>query len=83
MREDGVDVPIIAGAPLAGLAWQVEQQISVPIFDGVSCAVSQADLLARLGSHAADTGSYAAPSSKFCQGLSPAPAALVGRVQIP
>lgn len=81
VSEDGADVLIIAGAPLAGLARQVENQIQVPIVDGVSCAVRQAELLARLGPRPAEAGSYAAPPSKSCQGLPPALADLVGREQ--
>ncbi|MCE8040405.1 aspartate/glutamate racemase family protein [Halomonas sp. MCCC 1A11062] len=82
IKEDGADVLIIAGAPLAGLARQVESRIPVPIVDGVSCAVRQAELLARLGPRPAEAGSYAVPPSKPCQGLSPALAALVGREHV-
>ncbi|MCZ0925667.1 aspartate/glutamate racemase family protein [Vreelandella janggokensis] len=79
VHEDGADVLIIAGAPLAGLARQVESHIPVPIVDGVSCAVRQAELLTRLNPRPAEAGSYAAPPTKPCQGLSSALAALVGR----
>lgn len=79
VRVDGADVLIIAGAPLAGLARQVESRIPVPIVDGVSCAVRQAELLARLGPRPAEAGSYAAPPTKPCKGLPRALAELVGR----
>ncbi|PMR77813.1 aspartate/glutamate racemase family protein [Billgrantia endophytica] len=79
VREDGADVLIIAGAPLAGLARQVAERIPVPIVDGVSCAVRQAELLAGLAPRRASEGSYAAPPTKACQGLPPALARLVGR----
>ncbi|AXY41648.1 aspartate/glutamate racemase family protein [Halomonas sp. JS92-SW72] len=79
VREDGADVLIIAGAPLAGLARQVESRIPVPIVDGVSCAVRQAELLARLAPRPATSGSYAAPPTKPCLGLPGALAGLVGR----
>ncbi|MBU2964100.1 aspartate/glutamate racemase family protein [Amphritea sp. 2_MG-2023] len=79
VKEDRADVLIIAGAPLAGLARNVVDQISVPIVDGVSCAVKQAELLAMLAARKASSGSYAQPPSKLCQGLSPALSALIGR----
>lgn len=79
VREDGADVLIIAGAPLAGLARQVESRIPVPIVDGVSCAVRQAELLARLAPRPATSGSYAVPPTKACRGLPGALAGLVGR----
>jgi len=79
VEQDGADVLIIAGAPLAGLARNVVDQISVPIVDGVSCAVKQAELLVDLNARKASMGSYAVPPNKQCQGLSPALSALVGR----
>lgn len=79
VREDGADVLIIAGAPLAGLARSVAHRIPVPVVDGVSCAVHQAELLARLGAHKARSGSYAVPPEKNWAGLSPALGSLVGR----
>ena len=81
--EDGADVLIIAGAPLAGLARRVADRIPVPVVDGVSCAVQQAQLLARLGVNKATEGSYAAPPAKEWAGLSPALGRLVGRGEQP
>jgi Asp/Glu/hydantoin racemase len=79
IEEDGADVLIIAGAPLAGLARSVAGRIPVPVVDGVNCAVHQAELLARLGVNKATDGSYAAPPEKGWAGLSPALSRLVGR----
>ncbi|MCA1770440.1 MAG: aspartate/glutamate racemase family protein [Halomonas sp.] len=79
INEDGADVLIIAGAPLAGLARSVAGRIPVPVVDGVNCAVHQAELLARLGVNKATDGSYAAPPEKGWAGLSPALGRLVGR----
>lgn len=76
--EDGADVLIMAGAPLAGLARQVGNRIPVPVVDGVSCAVRQAALLAGLAPAKARAGSYALPPRKACRGLPTAMAALVG-----
>lgn len=82
VREDGADVLIIAGAPLAGLARSVAAQIPVPVVDGVSCAVHQAELLARLSPNKATAGSYAVPPAKSWTGLSPALGQLIGRQRI-
>ncbi|AMC99498.1 aspartate/glutamate racemase family protein [Halomonas chromatireducens] len=79
IRDDGADVLIIAGAPLAGLARSVAQRIPVPVVDGVSCAVQQAELLSHLGPAKATAGSYAAPPAKGAKGLSPALGQLIGR----
>lgn len=77
VSQDGADVLIIAGAPLAGLARQVRDQLPVPAVDGVSCAVTQAEGLARLSPVAASGGSFAPPPVKLHRGLPDAVAALL------
>jgi Asp/Glu/hydantoin racemase len=47
-REDGAEVLILAGAPLAGLARSLEGRLPVPVVDGVSSAVQMALALAVL-----------------------------------
>jgi Asp/Glu/hydantoin racemase len=46
VEEDGADVVILAGGPLAGLANQVAGRIKVPVVDGVSSAVRLVEGLA-------------------------------------
>lgn len=46
-REDGADVVILGGAGLAGLAAKLKGSIDVPLLDGLACAVSLAESLAR------------------------------------
>jgi Asp/Glu/hydantoin racemase len=77
VREDGADVIVLAGAPLAGLARAIEHLLPVPVVDGVSSAVKQAELLVSLRSHKAREGSYAPPPQKPHLGLSPAMQALL------
>lgn len=48
VNEDGADVLIIAGAPLAGLARSIKHQLPVPAVDGVSSAVNHAQSLVSL-----------------------------------
>jgi allantoin racemase len=79
VREDGADVLIIAGAPLAGLARSIAHRVPVPVVDGVSSAVRHAETLAALAPQAATAGSFAPPPIKDWHGLSPALGKLVGR----
>jgi Asp/Glu/hydantoin racemase len=69
VNEDGADVIILAGAPLAGLARQVGAQLPVPVVDGVSSAVRQAEVLVRQRPQRARAGGFAPPPAKPHQGL--------------
>ncbi len=80
--EDGADVLILAGAPLAGLARQLAGRLPVPVVDGVSSAVRQAEMLHGLQPGAARRGSMAPPPAKPHQGLPPALAALLEAAQV-
>lgn len=77
--EDGADVIILAGAPLAGLARSVHGRIPVPSVDGVSSAVRHAESLVALQPGTATRGSFAAPPTKPNRGLSPALVRLLAR----
>lgn len=81
VTEDGADVVILAGAPLAGLAREVADQIPVPVVDGVSAGITQAEALVRLSPRPARAGSYAGPPEKDHSGLSPALAATLSAAQ--
>ncbi|MBA2963504.1 MULTISPECIES: aspartate/glutamate racemase family protein [Ramlibacter] len=72
VREDGAEVIVLAGAPLAGLARSVAGQIAVPVVDGVSSAIRHAESLVALQPGAATAGSYAMPPAKPHRGLPPA-----------
>jgi allantoin racemase len=69
VNEDGADVIILAGAPLAGLARQVGAQLPVPVVDGVSSAVRQVEGLIRQRPQRPRAGSFAPPPAKPHQGL--------------
>ena len=79
VREDGADVIVLAGAPLAGLARTIKHRLPVPAVDGVSCAISQIEALVRMQPVKAREGSYAGVPVKPNQGLSPAMQALIAR----
>jgi len=77
VEDDGADVIIIAGAPLAGLARSIKERIPVPVVDGVSSAVCHAQTLVSLAPAPAHRGSFAPPPIKPNQGLPPAMARLL------
>ena len=72
VEEDGADVIVLAGAPLAGLARSLRGRLPVPCVDGVSSAVRHAESLVALRPGRAVRGSFAPPPVKPNQGLSPA-----------
>ncbi|MFK0009864.1 aspartate/glutamate racemase family protein [Paenarthrobacter sp. NPDC090520] len=71
VAEDGADVVILAGAPLAGLARELDGQIPVPVVDGISAGIRMAEAVVSLQSGAHRGGSFAAPPVKARRGLSP------------
>lgn len=77
VAEDGADVVILAGAPLAGLAGRIAWRVPVPLIDGVAAAVRQAETLVCLAPRKATAGSYRRPEPKPSRGLPPAVAGLL------
>ncbi|MEO7393044.1 MAG: aspartate/glutamate racemase family protein [Ramlibacter sp.] len=79
VHEDGADVIILAGAPLAGLARSLQGQLPVPVVDGVSSALRHACTLVAMNTGKAVQGSFAPPPAKPNRGLPPALASLLDR----
>ena len=77
--EDGADVIVLAGAPLAGLARDLVHELPVPAVDGVSSAVRHAETLIALRPHAPRKGSFARPPVKANLGLPHSIVALLAR----
>ena len=75
--EDGADVIVLAGAPLAGLARLLKGRLPVPVVDGVSSAVRQAEVLVALQPGITRRGSFSPPPEKPNRGLPPAMEALL------
>jgi Asp/Glu/hydantoin racemase len=69
--ENGADVVILGGAPLAGLAAKVADRISVPLVDQAAAAVKQAEALVALRPRKATKGTFRRPDPKPTKGLSP------------
>ncbi|GAB3629635.1 Asp/Glu/hydantoin racemase [Pandoraea terrae] len=72
VEQDGADVIIVAGAPLAGLARSLRDRIPVPVVDGVSSAVRHCESLIALQPGSARAGSCQRPPRKPYAGLPPA-----------
>lgn len=68
VAEDGADVVIMGGGPLAGLARQIEGAEAV-LIDPVEAAVKQAEALVALAPFGARAGSFSRPPGKAGTGL--------------
>lgn len=79
VEQDGAEVVVMGGGPVAGLAAEVAHEIPVPVLDGVSCGIRLAENLIDLAPVKATRGSFARPAAKPSSGLSPALAAWVER----
>ena len=77
--EDGAEVIILGGAPLAGLARSLTGELPVPVVDGVSSAVKHAESLVALKPGRALRGSFAPPPKKPNRGLPVAMVRLLDR----
>ena len=69
VAQDEADVVILAGAPLAGLAAKVADQIPVPVVDCVVAAVKMAEGMVALAPRKATKGSFRRPDAKSIIGL--------------
>jgi len=78
VANDGADVVILAGAPLAGLAGKIRDRVPVPLVDGIQAAVVMAEGLVRLKPRKATAGTYRRPGPKDSKGLSTALANVIG-----
>lgn len=75
--DDGADVVILGGAPLAGLAPAIQHAVPAPLIDPVTAAVGQAATLARCASRSALRARHRRPVAKPSTGLSPALARVI------
>lgn len=64
VEQDYAEVVLLAGAVMAGVPRHLQKFVPVPLIDGISCGVRQAELLVRLGAPKPRTGSYALPSDR-------------------
>jgi allantoin racemase len=69
LAEDGAEAIIIGCAGMADLAHALQQEFGVPVVDGVSAAVKQAEALVGQRLTTSKRGSYATPFSKTYAGV--------------
>ncbi|MBB2675103.1 aspartate/glutamate racemase family protein [Rhizobium sophoriradicis] len=76
LEEDGAEAIVLGCAGMTDLAHQLQESYGVPVVDGVSAAVKQAEALVSLGLSTSKRGSYASPLPKpftgAMSGFSPA-----------
>ena len=72
VSEDGADVVILGGAPLAGFAREIEDDVAGIVVDPISAAVAQAVALLTTTSPRAFKRRHSKPMPKESEGLSPA-----------
>lgn len=75
--EDGADVVILGGAPLAGLAAAVDERSPAIVIDPITAAVKLAEALVVAAPRGAAKGRYARPPGKASAGLDPGLAAWI------
>ncbi|MEM9631473.1 MAG: aspartate/glutamate racemase family protein [Pseudomonadota bacterium] len=69
ISEDGAEVIILAGAPLAGLSTLVRDRIAVPVVEGVAASIKVAEGLVALNPRKPISGSFRQPAPKSAVGL--------------
>ncbi|MCJ8142299.1 aspartate/glutamate racemase family protein [Ancylobacter sp. A5.8] len=83
VEEDGAEVVILSGAPLAGLAPKVADRIPVPVIDPIAAAVKQVETLVALAPRKPTVGAFRRPAAKSTLGLDPALAMLFEHRDVP
>ncbi|MDX3929694.1 MAG: aspartate/glutamate racemase family protein [Shinella sp.] len=69
LKEDGAEAIVLGCAGMADLARQLQEDYGVPVVDGVSAAVKQAEALVSQGLSTSKRGSYASPLAKPYSGM--------------
>ena len=69
LAEDRAEVIVLGCAGMADLARQLQTEFGVPVIDGVTAAVKQAEALVSLGLSTSKRGAYAAPAPKPYTGM--------------
>jgi allantoin racemase len=72
VERDGAEVIVLTGAVMAGVPPRLQPQVPVPLLDGISCGVRQAEALAALAPVKASAGSLAPLPAREMVRVSPA-----------
>lgn len=76
-EEEGAEAVVLCGAAMAGMPARIADRVRVPVLDGISAGIGMCEMLAKLRTTKARSGSLAHPGSRPSIGLSPALAALL------
>jgi allantoin racemase len=68
IAEDRAEAIVLGCAGMADLAFAIRSEFGVPVVDGVSAAIKQAEALIALGLATSKRGAYASPSPKPYRG---------------
>lgn len=79
VAQDHAEVIVLTGAVMAGVPARLQPQIDVPVLEGVSCAVRQAEVLAAMRPMKPRVGSYARLPARVLTGVDHALIAQFGR----
>ncbi|MBS0452642.1 MAG: hydantoin racemase [Proteobacteria bacterium] len=79
VEQDGAEVVVLTGAVMAGVPQRLQPRAPVPLLDGVSCGVRQAELLAALAPAKPRSGSLAPLPARELVDVAPAIGAFFGR----
>ncbi|MGX8007790.1 aspartate/glutamate racemase family protein [Mesorhizobium sp. ORM8.1] len=69
VEEDRAEAIVLGCAGMADLAHRLQEEFSLPVIDGVSAAVKQAEALIALGLSTSKRGAYASPLAKPYRGM--------------
>ena len=72
VERDGAEVVVLTGAVMAGVPARLQPQVEVPLLDGISCGVRQAEALAALAPTKPRVGSLAPLPAREMVGVNPA-----------
>ena len=79
VERDGAEAVLLAGAAMASMADALQPELSVPLLDGVGCAVALAQAMVAMKLPRARAGSVSATGGRAVSGVSPALSALFAK----
>lgn len=71
VERDGAEAVLLAGAAMASMADALQPELSVPLLDGVGCAVALAEAMVAMKRPKARAGSVSATGGRAVSGVSP------------
>jgi allantoin racemase len=72
IERDEAEAIVLTGAVMAGVPARLQPRVPVPMLDGITAGVRQAELLVRAGYPKPSRGSFAPPGARETTGLDPA-----------